>query len=113
MISSSHRSPKLKDLAEVLAMIADTHHETPIRHTQTVREADEWESATEFCAALDRLVEGFTEREAAVLAGMSVQGLALALRRPEVEARLKEIARSKLTGQLPLAASTRPSTSVT
>ena len=56
VISSSHRSPKLKDLAEVLAMIADTHHETPIRHTQTVREADEWESATEFCAALDRLV---------------------------------------------------------
>ena len=56
VISSSHRSPKPKVLAEVLAMIADTHHETPIRHTQTVREADEWETATEFCAALDRLV---------------------------------------------------------
>jgi hypothetical protein len=40
-----------------LAMIADTHPETAKRYARPIRETDEWlwESATEFCAALDRL----------------------------------------------------------
>jgi hypothetical protein len=56
MIPSSHRNPKTKVIAEVLAMIADTHPETAKRYPRPNRETNEWleESATEFCAALDR-----------------------------------------------------------
>jgi hypothetical protein len=44
------------EAAEVLAMIADTHPETAKGYPRPIRETDEWlsESATEFCAALDR-----------------------------------------------------------
>ena len=56
MIHSSHRNRKTKAIAEVLAMIADAHPELAPHHPRSVRETDEWlwESATEFCAALDR-----------------------------------------------------------
>jgi hypothetical protein len=56
MIHSSHRNRKTKAIAEVLAMIADAHPELTPHHPRPVRETDEWlwESATEFCAALDR-----------------------------------------------------------
>ena len=49
MIPSSHRTPKNKAIAEVLAMIADAHPESA-----TSCESNEslWENATEFCAAL-------------------------------------------------------------
>jgi hypothetical protein len=55
MIRSSHQSRKDKAIAEVLAMIADTHPELASQHPQPIRESDEWlwEDATEFCAALD------------------------------------------------------------
>ena len=56
MIHSSRRIRKTKAIAEVLAMIADAHPEFAPNHPRPVRESDEWlwESATEFCAALDR-----------------------------------------------------------
>jgi hypothetical protein len=55
MIHSSRRDSKTKAIAEVLAMIADAHPELA-PHPRSVRETDEWlwESATAFCAALDR-----------------------------------------------------------
>ena len=64
MIHSSHRNPKTKAIAEVLAMIADAHPDLAAQHPRPVPlflfsrhpETGEWlwESATEFCAALDR-----------------------------------------------------------
>jgi hypothetical protein len=56
MIRSSHRDRKIKAIAEVLAMIADAHPDLVPCHPRPVRQTDEWlwESATEFCAALDR-----------------------------------------------------------
>jgi hypothetical protein len=40
MIHSSHRNPKTKAIAEVLAMIADAHPEIVTRHPRLVRETD-------------------------------------------------------------------------
>ena len=59
MIRSSHRDSKVKAIAEVLAMIADAHPELAPNDPRAVRESDEWlwESATEFCAVLDRYAE--------------------------------------------------------
>jgi hypothetical protein len=56
MIHSSRRDRKTKAIAEVLAVIADAHPELASHHPRPVGETDEWlwESATEFCAALDR-----------------------------------------------------------
>jgi hypothetical protein len=56
MIHSSRRDRKTKVIAEALAMIADVHPELVAHQPRPVRETDEWlwESATEFCAALDR-----------------------------------------------------------
>jgi hypothetical protein len=63
MIRSSRRDRKIKATAEVLAMISDAH---PVlaQHPHFVRETDEWlwESATEFCAALDRFAKRAIER---------------------------------------------------
>jgi hypothetical protein len=55
MIHSSHRDHKTKVIAEVLAMMSDVHPELVPHRSRPVRETDEWlwESATEFCAALD------------------------------------------------------------
>jgi hypothetical protein len=59
MIHSSRRDRKTKVIAEALAMIADAHPELDPHRPRHVRETDEWlwESATEFCAALDRYAE--------------------------------------------------------
>jgi hypothetical protein len=59
MIHSSRRERKTKAIAEVLAMISDAHPELVRHRPRPVRETDEWlrESATEFCAALDRYAE--------------------------------------------------------
>lgn len=59
MIHSSHRERKIKAIAEVLAIISDAHPELVRHRPRPVRETDEWmsESATEFCAALDRFAE--------------------------------------------------------
>jgi hypothetical protein len=56
VIRSSRRDRKTKAIAEALAMIADAHPELDPHRPRPVRETDEWlwESATEFCAALDR-----------------------------------------------------------
>ena len=56
MILSSRRDRKAKAIAEALAMIADAHPELAPQQPRPVRETDEWfwESAIEFCAALDR-----------------------------------------------------------
>jgi hypothetical protein len=56
MIHSSRRDRKIKASAEALAMIAGAHPELDPHRPRPVRETDEWlwESATEFCAALDR-----------------------------------------------------------
>ena len=56
MIHSSRRDRKTKAIAEALAMIADAHPDFEPHRPRPVRETDEWlwESATEFCAALDR-----------------------------------------------------------
>ena len=55
MIRSSHRDRKTKAIAEVLAMIPDVYPELVPHRPRPVRETDVWlwESATEFCAALD------------------------------------------------------------
>jgi hypothetical protein len=55
MIHSSRRDRKAKAIAEVLAMIADAHPKPAPHPPQPTRETEEWlwESATEFCAALD------------------------------------------------------------
>jgi hypothetical protein len=58
MIHSSRRNRKIKAIAEVLAMIAAAEPE-PCRR-RPIHDMDEWpweESATEFCAALDRYAE--------------------------------------------------------
>jgi hypothetical protein len=59
MIHSSRRDRKTKAIAEALARIADTHPELDPHRPRPVRETDEWlwESATEFCAALNRYSE--------------------------------------------------------
>ena len=56
MIHSSRRDRKAKAIAEALAMLADAPPELVLHRPRPVRETDEWlwESATEFCAALDR-----------------------------------------------------------
>jgi hypothetical protein len=56
MFHSSRRDRKTKAIAEALAMIADAHPELDPHRPRPVREIDEqlWESAIEFCAALDR-----------------------------------------------------------
>jgi len=56
MIHSSRRDRKTKAIAEVSVMIADAHPELVPYRPRPVRETDEWlwESATEFCAAMDR-----------------------------------------------------------
>jgi hypothetical protein len=63
MIHSSHRDRKTKAIAEALAMIADAHAELDPHRPCPVRETDEWlwESATEFCAAMDRYAGRATE----------------------------------------------------
>jgi len=59
MINSSRRDRNAKAIAEVLAMTADAHPELASNDPRAVRESDEWlwESATEFCAALDLYAE--------------------------------------------------------
>jgi hypothetical protein len=56
MIHSSRWDRKTKAIAEALAMLDDAHPELDPHRPRPVREADEWlwESATEFCVALDR-----------------------------------------------------------
>jgi hypothetical protein len=63
MIHSSRRDRKTKAIAEALAMIADAHPELEPHRPRPVRETDEWlwESATDFCAALDRYAERTVE----------------------------------------------------
>jgi hypothetical protein len=60
MIPSSRRDRRAKAFAEVLAMIANAH--SPPAPNRTLLEADEWlfETATEFCAALEKYVERAT-----------------------------------------------------
>jgi hypothetical protein len=59
MIHSSRLDRKTKVVAQVLAMIAGAHRELEPYRPSPVRETDEWlwESATEFCTALDRYAE--------------------------------------------------------
>ena len=59
MIHSSRRDRKTKAIAEVLAMIADAHPPLAPLRPCPVLETEEWlwESATEFCAVLDRYAE--------------------------------------------------------
>src|ERR1700730_754368 len=59
MIHSSRRDRKTTAIAEALAMIAAAHPELEPHRPRPVHETDEWlwESATEFCAALDRYAE--------------------------------------------------------
>ena len=63
MIHSSRRDSKTKAIAEVLAMIADAHPEFAPHRPRPVHVTDEclWESATEFCAALDHYAGRTTE----------------------------------------------------
>ena len=59
MIHSSRRDRKTKAIAEVLVMIADAHPPLAPHRPRPVLETEEWlwESATEFCAVLNRYVE--------------------------------------------------------
>jgi hypothetical protein len=56
MIHSSRRDRKTKAIAEALAMLDNAQSELVPHRPRPVRETDEWlwESATEFCASLDR-----------------------------------------------------------
>jgi hypothetical protein len=55
LINLSRRDRKAKAIAEMLAMIADAHPPLGSRPSRPVLETEEWlwESATEFCAALE------------------------------------------------------------
>ena len=59
MIHSSRRDRKTKAIAEVLAMIADAHPLLAPLRPRPVLETEEWlwDSATEFCTALERYAE--------------------------------------------------------
>ncbi len=59
MIHSSRRDRKVKVIAEVLAMIANAHPPLAPHQPRPLLEGDEWlfESATEFCAALEKYTE--------------------------------------------------------
>jgi hypothetical protein len=59
MIHSSRRDRKTKAIAEALAMIAGAHPELESHRLRPVGETDKWlwESATEFCTAMDRYAE--------------------------------------------------------
>ena len=65
MIHSSRRDRKAKAIAEASAMLADAHPELDPHRPRPVRETDEWlwESATEFCAAMDRYAEHAMDRD--------------------------------------------------
>ena len=56
MIHSSRWDRKVKAIGEALAMLSDAHPELVPHRPRPVGETDKWlwESATEFCAALDR-----------------------------------------------------------
>jgi hypothetical protein len=56
MTRSSRRIGRTKAIATALAMIADAFPEPLPQHRCPPRESDEslWESAIEFCAAMDR-----------------------------------------------------------
>jgi hypothetical protein len=56
MIHASRWDRKTKAIAEALAMLDDAHPELDPHRPRPVRETDEWlwESASEFCVALDR-----------------------------------------------------------
>ena len=71
MIHSSRRDRKTKAIAEALAMFADAHPELVPNRPRPVHETDEWlwESATEFCAALDRYARRATETKRAFAPG--------------------------------------------
>jgi hypothetical protein len=70
MTPSSHRTPKNKAIAEVLAMIADAHPESA---TNCESNESLWENATEFCAALDPLTrESFTGRRTSASDGFQI-----------------------------------------
>src|ERR1700730_11550637 len=77
MIHSSRRDRKTKAIAEALAMIADAHPELDPHRPRPVRETDEWlwESATEFCAALDRYAGRAVEIKRAFAPAKSKTGL--------------------------------------
>jgi hypothetical protein len=81
MIHSSRRDRKTKAIAEALAMIADAHPELDPHRPRPVRETDEWlwESATEFCATLDRYAGRTMEIKSA---------FAPAARRPRAQRRI-------------------------
>jgi hypothetical protein len=63
MIHSSHRDRKAKAIAEVLAMITNAYPPPAAHRPRPVHETDEWlwESATDFCAAMDRYAEHAVE----------------------------------------------------
>jgi hypothetical protein len=56
MIPTSHRDRRTKAIAATLAMFADAFPEPAPQSRCPARESDEslWETAIEFCAAMDR-----------------------------------------------------------
>ena len=65
MIHSSRRDRKIKAIAEALAIIADARPEFDPHRPRPVHEADErlFETAAEFCAALEKYAECATKIE--------------------------------------------------
>jgi len=57
MIRSSHRNPKVQAMAEMLALMAasDLALASSPRRTSAAEEGS-WESASDFCAALEKFV---------------------------------------------------------
>lgn len=55
MSPSTRRDRKTKALAEMLAMMVESHPQSAIRRSTPADETDEgiWEAVTEFCTALD------------------------------------------------------------
>lgn len=68
MIHSLRRDRKAKAIAEVLAMIADAHPQLAPHRPRPVLETEDWlfESATEFCAALEKYAERVTPRKSLI-----------------------------------------------
>jgi hypothetical protein len=80
MINSVRRDRKARAIAEVLALIADTHPEFTRGSPHLASETDDclWEDATAFSAALEKLFAGSIRRKSGKHAARGRSGISVA-----------------------------------
>jgi hypothetical protein len=105
MLNSVRRDRKARAIAEVLALIADTHPEFTRGSPHLASETDDclWEDATAFSAALEKLFAGSIRRKSGKHAARGRSGISVAWG-PLTATRshpLHDFERSSSTGQLP------------